>query len=69
MNSDMPVDSVFARVRKGAKALARVVGLPFGERKRIVNDVEKSIEEFKRLSGTGHSNEWRFDRDEIHRRR
>jgi len=29
---------------------------------------EHSIEEFKRLSGQGHSRGWRFNRDEIHER-
>jgi hypothetical protein len=27
---------------------------------------ERSIEEFKRLSGQGDSSGWKFDRDEIH---
>ena len=30
-----------------------------------VDDPERSIEEFKRLSGQGHSRGWRFNRDEI----
>jgi len=30
------------------------------------NDPERSIEEFKRLSGRGHSRGGRFNRDEIH---
>jgi hypothetical protein len=32
------------------------------------DDAERSIEEFERLSGTGHSKGWKFDRDEIHKR-
>jgi hypothetical protein len=32
------------------------------------DDPERSIEEFKRLSGRGHSRGWRFDRDQIHER-
>jgi hypothetical protein len=32
------------------------------------DDPERSIEEFKRLSGKGHSRGWRFNRDEIHSR-
>ena len=31
-------------------------------------DPERSIDEFRRLSGTGHSGGWRFNRDEIHER-
>jgi hypothetical protein len=33
-----------------------------------VDDPERSIAEFERLSGTGHSNGWRFNRDELHER-
>jgi len=32
------------------------------------DDPERSIEEFRRLSGTGNSRGWRFNRDEIHER-
>jgi replicative DNA helicase len=32
------------------------------------DDPERSIEEFKRLSGQGSSREWRLNRDEIHER-
>lgn len=32
------------------------------------DDPERSIEEFERLSGGGHSRRWRFNRDEIHER-
>jgi hypothetical protein len=30
------------------------------------DDAERSIEQFKRLSGKGNSRGWRFNRDEIH---
>ena len=30
------------------------------------DDAERSIEEFKRLSGQRHSHGWRFNRDEAH---
>ena len=33
-----------------------------------VDDPDRSIAEFKRLSGKGHSRGWRFNRDEIHSR-
>ena len=29
---------------------------------------ERSIQEFKHLSGSGHSRSWRFDRNKIHER-
>ena len=32
------------------------------------DDPERSIEEFQRLSGTGNSRGWRFNRNEIHER-
>jgi hypothetical protein len=32
------------------------------------DDPERSIEEFERLSGQGHSRGWRSNRDEIHER-
>ncbi len=32
------------------------------------DDPEKSLEEFKQLSGKGNSRGWRFNRDEIHER-
>jgi hypothetical protein len=32
------------------------------------DDPERSIEEFERLSGTGNSHGWRFNRDEAHER-
>jgi len=32
------------------------------------DDPNRSVEEFKRLSGRGHSPGWRFNRDEIHER-
>jgi len=31
-------------------------------------DIERSIDEFKRLSGQGDSRGWKFNRDEIHER-
>jgi len=32
------------------------------------DDPERSIKEFKQLSGRGNSRRWRFNRDEIHER-
>jgi hypothetical protein len=32
------------------------------------DDAERSIEEFRRLSGQGNSRGWRFDRSETHER-
>ena len=59
----------FAQVREKAigfaRILARLIGKPA---KRVGNDADRSIDEFNRLSGGGHSDGRRFDRDEIHRR-
>lgn len=33
------------------------------------DDVEQDIEEFRRLSGRGNSNGWKFNRDELYERR
>ncbi len=72
MNTTMPRDSLFTRLWKKANAVV-------GNVRRLVrdslqkqsggNDAEQSIEEFERLSGSGNAGGWRFDRDEIHRRR
>jgi hypothetical protein len=69
MNTGMPIGDFFARVRKRANAVAMAVSPLFGKQKRTGNDAEQWVEEFERLSGHGHSDGWRFDRDEIHRRR
>jgi hypothetical protein len=65
---------LFTRVRKKAAALAeRLKRLVRGSEPKLSNetlpDPEKSIAEFDRLSGSGHSDGRRFDRDEAHRRR
>jgi hypothetical protein len=68
----MPSDRLFTRLWKKAHAVV-------GNVRRLVrdslqkqpggDDAEQSIEEFERLSGSGNSGGWRFDRDEIHWRR
>jgi hypothetical protein len=42
--------------------------LRFRSRSRRSNNPEKWIQEFKLLSGRGHSDGWRFNRDEAHER-
>jgi hypothetical protein len=70
MKRDMPIGNCFAQLRKKAIVFAQVVVRLIGmSPKRAGNHTERSIEEFKRLSGSGHSDGWRFDRDEIHQRR
>ena len=72
MNLTLPVDEqVVAQARKKADALGKSLnqlirdylqGLAGGD------DPERSIAEFRSLSGRGHSRGWRFNRDEIHER-
>ena len=72
MNVTLSIDEqLVARARKKAESLGKSLnqlirdylgGLAGGD------NAEQSIEEFKRLSGRGHSRGWRFSRDEIHER-
>jgi hypothetical protein len=70
MKTTLPITNVFARARRKAstfmKALSRRIRT---SQKSAGADAEQSIEEFERLSGSGHSDGWRFDRDEVHQRR
>ena len=72
MNVTLSVDEqVVERARKKAEALGKSLNQLVREYLQTLaggNDPEKSIEEFKRLSGRGHSRGWRFNRDEIHER-
>lgn len=64
-------EQLVARARKKAEVLGKSLnqvirdylqGLAGGD------DPQRSIEEFKQLSGRGNSRGWRFDRDELHER-
>ena len=72
MNVTLSVDDqVVSRARKKAEALGKSLNQlirDYLERLAGSDDPERSIEEFKRLSGRGHSRGWRFNRDEIHER-
>jgi hypothetical protein len=60
-----------ARARKKAEALGKSLNQLIREYLQSLtgdDDPEKSIEQFKRLSGQGHSRGWHFDRNEIHER-
>jgi hypothetical protein len=60
-----------ARARKKADALGKTLNQMIRDQlvKLGGGDSEQWIEEFNRLSGGGHSDGWRFDRNEIHQRR
>ena len=72
MNITLSIDEQLAsRARKKAEALGKSLNQMIRDYLQSVaggDDAERSIQEFKRLSGKGHSRGWRFDRDEIHER-
>ena len=72
MKTGMPIQSLFTRTRKKVAALCKSINHLIRSSVRKASDgdnAEQWIAEFERLSGSGHSDGWRFDRDEIHRRR
>lgn len=72
MNVTLSVDEhLLARARERAEALGTSLNQLIRDYLESYvggDDPERSIEEFNRLSGRGHSRGWRFDRDEIHER-
>ena len=65
-------DQLVTRARKRAEALGKSLNQLIRDYLQSVaggDDAERSIEEFKRLSGRGHSRGWQFNRDEIHSRK
>lgn len=72
MNVTLSIDDqLVGRARKKAEALGKSLNQLIRDYLQTVaggDDPERSIEEFKRLSGKGRSHGWRFNRDEIHER-
>ena len=72
MNVTLSIDEqVVARARRKADALGKSLNQLVREYLQKLaggDDPERSIEEFKKLSGRGDSRGWRFDRNEIHER-
>jgi hypothetical protein len=71
MNITLSIDErLVARARKRAEALGKSLNQVIRDYLETIadGDPERSIEEFKRLSGGGNSRGWRFNRDEIHER-
>jgi hypothetical protein len=72
MNITLSIDEhLVARARKKAETLGKSLNQLIRDHLQSIaggGDPEGSIEEFKRLSGQGHSRGWRFNRDEIHER-
>lgn len=72
MNITLSVDEqLIERARKRANALGKSLNQLIRDYLQKLaggDNPEQSIEEFRRLSGQGHSRGWRFDRNEIHER-
>ena len=72
MNITLSADEqVVERARKRASVMGKSLDqamCDYLHRLAGDEDIERSIDEFKRLSGQGDSQEWKFDRDEIHER-
>jgi Family of unknown function (DUF6364) len=72
MNVTLSIDEqLVARARKKADALGKSLNQLIRDYLQKLaggDDPERSIEEFRKLSGRGHSRGWRFNRDEIHER-
>jgi uncharacterized protein DUF6364 len=73
MNVTLSIDEqLVARARQKAEALGKSLNQLIRDYLQTLaggDDAERSIEEFRQLSGQGHSQGWRFNRDEIHSRR
>jgi len=73
MNVTLSVDEqVLARARKKAEAVGKSLNQLVRDYLQALaggDDPDRSIEEFRRLSGQGNSRGWRFNRDEIHSRK
>lgn len=64
-------EKVVERARRRAAALGKSLNQlirDYLEGLAGEDDPERSMREFKRLSGRGHSRGWRFDRNELHER-
>ncbi len=72
MNITLSIDEqLAARARKRAETLGKSLNQLIRDYLQKLaggDDPEQSIQEFRRLSGKGHSRGWRFDRNEIHER-
>ena len=72
MNVTLSIDEqTVARARKKADALGKSLNQlirDYLQKLAGEDDPERSIREFKQLSGKGNSQGWRFNRDELHER-
>ena len=72
MNVTLSIDEqLVTRARKKAEALGKSLNQMIRNYLQTLAgavDPERSIDEFRRLSGRGNSRGWRFNRDDIHER-
>lgn len=72
MNLTLSIDpQTVSRARQKAEALGKSLNQlirDYLEKLAGEADPDKTIEEFKRLSGQGNPHGWRFNREEIHER-
>jgi hypothetical protein len=72
MNVTLSIDEqIVERARQKAKAMGKSLNQAIRDYLESLagsDDPERSIQEFKRLSGKGHSRGWRFRREELHER-
>lgn len=72
MNVTLSIDEkTLTKARKRAEALGTSVNQlirDYLQKLAGADNAERSIEEFKRLSGRGNSRGWKFNRDEVHER-
>ncbi len=72
MNLTLSIDEqIVERARQKAESLGKSLNQMIRDYLQKIagaDDPERSIEEFKRLSGHGNSKGWRFNRDELHER-
>jgi antitoxin component of RelBE/YafQ-DinJ toxin-antitoxin module len=73
MNITLSVDEqLVERARKNADAMGTSLNQlvrDYIKKLARVEDTERIIEEFEKLSGKGDSGGWRFNRDELYERR
>lgn len=70
MRRELEMSGRLGRARNKAATFRRNLGEMIRRLVAIVaGDPERSIDEFRQLSGGGNSQGWRFDREELHRRR
>ncbi len=65
-------EQIVARAREKARAMGKSLNQEIRDHLQHLSggdNLERDLEEFERLSGLGDSQGWKFNRDEIHKRR